>query len=513
MRLVRRARAQLRGQLAAGLQREAPGADRADQGGAGRRDRRRARARRDGPRGGPRRGCARPCSAAATRSRWRRAGRRRAGRAPPGCCCASSARPPASRARAWTPRWPCASWPAGTPARARPLLGVKKDLLDAYQAASPTSSPTRPTPPSAASARAGPRPRRWRPASGRSSRPSTRRRAAPPPRAEADAAFAALERTAPARRRDGFAAARKRVARALDGFTAAPVHRRGAGAPRRPADPLRRADPGRLRPRDRGRQGHDPVRAPGVDGLHRGGDLGLLRPRGGARQARPARHRAAGRRARPPRRATSRTPSDGKRVALPGHDGVDPAAGQRHDRRPAPRRVEAGRRPVRLRPDRDLARPHGGRRRGRPVRRGRAVAPGGLRVLRVRPGAEPARDRPRRGRPGRGPDLVRRRRPRGPGQADRRQAAAPRRARDPARARRGAPGRRRLAGRGRHRGHGGDQRRRDRLPRGARGRADPGRGDGQPDRRRPRPAPADADRRAAGAGGQRRSRSSSRAPC
>ena len=36
-----------------------------------------------------------------------------------GCCCASSARPPASPARAWTPPWPCARSAAAGSARAR----------------------------------------------------------------------------------------------------------------------------------------------------------------------------------------------------------------------------------------------------------------------------------------------------------------------------------------------------------------------------------------------------------
>ena len=78
-----------------------------------------------------------------------------------------------------------------------------------------------------------------------------------------------------------------------------------------------------------------------------------------------------------------------------------------------------------------------------------------------------------------------------------------RRARDAPGARRGARGRRRRAGRRRQHRHGGDQRRGDRVPRGARGRADPGRGDGEPAGRGARPAAPDAVRRAARAGGQR----------
>ena len=59
-------------------------------------------------------------------------------------------------------------------------------------------------------------------------------------------------------------------------------------------------------------------------------------------------------------------------------EGRDAAEVDREDRR------------VRLRPDRAHARPHGGRRRRRPVPPGRAGAAGGVRVLRVRPGAAAA---------------------------------------------------------------------------------------------------------------------------
>ena len=250
------------------------------------------------------------------------------------------------------------------------------------------------TPPSAASARAGPRRPRWPRGSGGSSRPSTR-----PTRGAARAASAptppsrASPRTALRGDRAGFAAARRAGRAGARRLHRRALHRRGAGPPRRPADPLRRADPGRLRPRHRGRQGHDPVRDPGVDGVHGGVDLGLLRPRGGPQAAR---------RRAPPQRVSDtlerlkgyvEDAQDGKRVVAQDTMESTQEPGQRRDRRAAARRVEAGRRPGRLRPDQDHARPDGGRGRRRRVRAGRAVAPRGLRVLRVRPRAEPAHDR------------------------------------------------------------------------------------------------------------------------
>ena len=74
------------------------------------------------------------------------------------------------------------------------LLGVKKDLLDAYQAASPSSlTDAEDAAERGFGARWAADRRRGRRALGRSSRPSTSGRAAPRRRAEADAAFAALE--------------------------------------------------------------------------------------------------------------------------------------------------------------------------------------------------------------------------------------------------------------------------------------------------------------------------------
>ena len=131
------------------------------------------RARRDGSGGGPRPTARRPSARQLRRHPGGRAGRRRGERRGPGCCCASSARPPASRAPAWTRRSPCASSRAA-PGPARPLLGVKKDLLDAYQASLADQLGDAERRRRARLPRAlGPDRGAWPPASGRSSRPST----------------------------------------------------------------------------------------------------------------------------------------------------------------------------------------------------------------------------------------------------------------------------------------------------------------------------------------------------
>ena len=84
---------------------------------------------------------------------------------------------------------------------------------------------------------------------------------------------------------------------------------------------------------------------------------------------------------------------------------------------------------------------------------------------------------------------------------------------DAARARPGARGRRRRARRGRQRRHRRDQRGGDRLPRGPRGGADPGRGHGQPERGRPPSAAADDDRRRCWPSSPASSPTCWRAPC
>ena len=298
-RLVMRAERELRGELARGLRRDAPAAGRAVREALA--DARRSARARD------------EIALAAARGRLRAAlmrgslrgdgGRGRAPATPtaraPGCCCASSARPPASPAPVWTERWPCASWRVGTAAPARPLLGVRKDLLDAYQA-----SLTDHLGEAEDAAERGFR-ARWAQTAAVAAglwqilapeyekargerRASARRR-----RVRRAAAHRAARR--PGRLRGGAGAGRRRPRR----LHRRPLHRRRAGAPRRAADPLRRADPGRLRPRHRRRQGHDPVRDPGVDRVQRGLDLRVLRPRGGPDEARPARHGDRGAHARP----------------------------------------------------------------------------------------------------------------------------------------------------------------------------------------------------------------------
>ena len=142
---------------------------------------------------------------------------------------------------------------------------------------------------------------------------------------------------------------------------------------------------------------------------------------------------------------------------------------ERHDARGL--EGEHGR--VGLRPHPAHARPHAGGGRRRPVPPGRAGAPGGVLVLRVRSGAAAEGIRPRPGAHDRGPDLVRRARRARLGQADREPRARARAARGPPRARHQARGRRGDARRQlqqRHRGHQlGDPR----VPRGPGGRAHP----------------------------------------
>ncbi len=65
------------------------------------------------------------------------------------------------------------------------------------------------------------------------------------------------------------------------------AHPRRAGAPRAAADPVPRPDPCRIRPRDRGRRGHARLRDPGGGRFQRGSEVGLHRPRGDPRGARP----------------------------------------------------------------------------------------------------------------------------------------------------------------------------------------------------------------------------------
>ena len=88
------------------------------------------------PRAGrrPRRGAGRDVRAAPTPSRWTRPA---AATPPPrarGCCCATSAPPRASRARAPTPPGAVAQLASGKLAPRAARLAVAKDLLDAYQA-------------------------------------------------------------------------------------------------------------------------------------------------------------------------------------------------------------------------------------------------------------------------------------------------------------------------------------------------------------------------------------------
>ncbi len=225
---------------------------------------------------------------------------------------------------------------------------------------------------------------------------------------QASAAFAALPEAG-----DGLAAALDAGRRGARGLHRRAVHPRGGRAPRPAAAAVPRARAGRVRPRHQGRPGHPRLRdhrrpsrsAPAPSprsptcatsspsATRRAPTAGaaalteLGRQVGIAAQAEAGRARRTSRCRRSPTQAeTALTRRDAE-----GLDGED--------------------RRVRLRPDRAHARPHGGRRRRRPVPPGRAGAPRGLRVLRVRPRAAAALVRPGPRARHRGPDLVRRRRP------------------------------------------------------------------------------------------------------
>ena len=221
VRLVQRARAQLRGQLAARLKREAPGADRATRAALAAATRA-ARARDE-------------TALAAARGRLRAT----LFRGSYAVTLAAIRANDASGAATWlllrefrkATRFTRPGVDAtlavrelanGQTGPRRALLGVKKDLLDAYQA-SLTDQLADATDAAERGFRA-----RWAQTAVQAAglwqilAPEYERTRGAAARAEADAAFRALEQTALRGDRDRFAAARKRVARALDGFTAAP---------------------------------------------------------------------------------------------------------------------------------------------------------------------------------------------------------------------------------------------------------------------------------------------------
>ena len=221
VRLVQRARAQLRGQLAARLEREAPAAERATRAALAAATRA-ARARDE-------------TALAAARGRLRAA----LFRGSYAVTLAAVRGNDASGAATWlllrefrkATRFTRPGVDAtlavrelarGRSGPRRALLGVEKDLLDAYQAtltdelADATDAAER-----GFSAR-------WAQTAAQAAglwqilAPEYEQTRGAEARAQADSAFRALERTARQGDEDGFAAARKRVADALDGFTAAP---------------------------------------------------------------------------------------------------------------------------------------------------------------------------------------------------------------------------------------------------------------------------------------------------
>ena len=283
-RCAGRWRGGLRARRARGIPRGAGGAC----GGAARREAMGTRWSSPPPRGAcGRRSCTAPTGRRSPPSRRGDAERARAA----GCCCASSARRPASRAPAWTRPSRYASSAAGRLAPRKAALEVRKDLLDAYQA----SLTARLGEAEAAGERgfgarcaqtaaraAGLWPTRSPP------RPSAA--AAPPP--EADAAFAEL---ASARTPGGF---RSRAARASARRPSRASSPRPSPAPSRPVAPpscaLPRPDPDRVRPRHRRRPCHLRLRDPGGGGVPRR-EPAAFADLGRAQAARPARAARRGR--------------------------------------------------------------------------------------------------------------------------------------------------------------------------------------------------------------------------
>src|SRR5215207_3447332 len=221
VRLVQRARAQLRGQLAARLEREAPAADRATRAALAAATRA-ARARDE-------------TALAAARGRLRAALFQGSYAATLAAVRANDASSAATwlllrefrKATRFTRPGVDATLAVRELARGRTgprraLLGVKKDLLDAYQA-SLTDQLADAT--DAAERGFG---ARWAQTAAQAAglwrilAPEYEKTRGATARGQADSAFRALEQAARRGDGDGFAAARKRGARALDGFTAAP---------------------------------------------------------------------------------------------------------------------------------------------------------------------------------------------------------------------------------------------------------------------------------------------------
>ena len=244
-------------------------------------------------------------------------------------------------------------------------------------------------------------------------------------------AFAALQATARRRRRRAFTAARSGVASRAGG-----LHRRAVHGPER-----RRAAPSSCCGSSRSSRSSTAAASPRHDGHHRLRDPGGRRVPATAPQAAFADLQSTHRQARPRAHAHGRrrriaalggaarhAPSGPRRACVrPRRSSGSTRARTTRSRTAMPRRVAGGDRRVGLRPDRADARPHGGRRRRRPVPAGRAGAAGGLRVLRVRARAAAEVRSTRRWRARRrGADLVRRRRAGRARDADRRaRAAAP----------------------------------------------------------------------------------------
>jgi high-affinity iron transporter len=221
VRLVQRARAQLRGQLAARLKREAPAADRATRAALAAATRA-ARARDE-------------TALAAARGRLRAALFRGSYAVTLAALRANDASGAATwlllrefrKATRFTRPGVDATLAVRELARGRTgprraLLGVKKDLLDAYQA-SLTDQLAEATDAAERGFRA-----RWAQTAAQAAglwqilAPEYEKTRGGAARGQTDSAFRALEQAALHGDADAFAAARKRVAQALDGFTAAP---------------------------------------------------------------------------------------------------------------------------------------------------------------------------------------------------------------------------------------------------------------------------------------------------
>ena len=290
----------------------------------------------------------------------------------------------------------------------RALLAVRKDLLDAYQA--------RLSEQLEAGSKAS---RRGFAASQAQSgefarglwlilRPEYLRQRGEAATARADRTLDAYARAA----RDGngreLGRARADVTRGARRFYSSPLHPSRAGQARLAVPALPRPAADRVRRRPRRRRLTIPFEVQEAVAFRDAAESALsdLEPVLDKRNPRALAADGAG-----PRRvqATVRRRRHQQEDRPAGSGRVGPRARPQGGRDLVPQGVAGEHQRVGLRPGRPQPRPDGGRRRRRRVEAGRAGPPRGLRVLRVRPRAEPALAGAEHREPGRGSGLVRRR--------------------------------------------------------------------------------------------------------